>query len=61
MIITKDIEPLWKMALDVDFLSEWERYLYLNALIKANEWGKKVKRENEEYFKKNHFIDKYNI
>lgn len=62
MIVTEDNERFYLMAMSVDFLEEqWEIDWYANALSDASAWGKKVDRENKEYFSKNHLIDKYNI
>lgn len=47
---------------EVTFLTEkWEKKLYAAALFQAKMWGYKKARENKEYFKKNHLIDKYNV
>ena len=48
--------------MNVDFLDKaWEREWYTLALMKAAAWGKKVDKENKEYFSKNHLTDKYNV
>lgn len=61
MIITKENEKFYLMALRVDFLTErWERELYTKVLMSADEWGKKVDRENGKYFSKSHIVNKYN-
>ena len=62
MVITDDNQEFYLQALRVDFLTErWEREWYALALMSAAAWGKKVDKENKEYFKKNHLIDKYNV
>ena len=61
-MITEENEKYMLQALKVDFLDHsWERYWYAMALQRADAWGKKIDKENIEYFKKNHLIDKYNL
>lgn len=58
---TEDEEFYYLQAMEVDFLTKnWERKLYAKALMRADEWGKKIDKENIEYKKKNRFIDRYN-
>ena len=46
----------------VSFIGEyWEAEMYLGAIISALRWGKKIDKENKEYFSKNHLVDKYNV
>ena len=46
----------------VDFITKyWEAEMYLGAIVSAVRWGKKISKENREYFSKNHLIDKYNV
>ena len=62
MVITDDNQYFYLQAMKVDFLDKaWEREWYTLALMRAAAWGKKVDKENKEYFKKNHLIDKYNV
>jgi hypothetical protein len=62
MIIDEENKNCFLQALRVDFLTEpWEKELYTKALMSASVWGKKIEKENKEYFSKNHLIDKYNI
>ena len=49
-------------AIKVDFLTErWEKEMYAIALIQADEWGKKIDKQNLEYRKRNRLIDRYNV
>lgn len=49
-------------ASNVEFLEhKWERDLYASSLYLAKLWGMKKTQENKDYFKRNHFIDKYNV
>lgn len=58
----EDKETYYLQARSVDFLTKkWEREWYALALMRAAEWGKKIDRDNREYFSKNHLIDKYNL
>lgn len=58
----EDKETYYLQARSVDFLTErWEIEWYALALMRAAEWGKKIDRDNREYFSKNHLIDKYNL
>lgn len=62
MIVNEENEQYYLQAMRVDFLTEkWEMEWYAKALMEAEEWGRKVDKENKKYFKKNHLIDKYNI
>lgn len=62
MIVTPENERFYLQAMRVDFLTEkWEREWYANALMEADAWGRKVDKENREYFSKSHLIDKYNV
>lgn len=62
MEVTDENKEFYIQALRVDFIKErWEREWYTLALMRASEWGKKVDKENKEYFSKNHLIDKYNV
>ena len=62
MIVDDENKECFLQALRVDFLTEpWEKELYTKALMSAVAWGKKIDKENNEYFSKNHLIDKYNI
>lgn len=62
MVITDENQYFYLQAMKVDFLDKaWEREWYTLALMRAAAWGKKVDKENKEYFKKNHLIDKYNV
>lgn len=62
MIVDDENKECFLQALRVDFLTEpWEKELYIKALASAVAWGKKIDKENNEYFSKNHLIDKYNI
>lgn len=49
------------MAEKVEFLNKREKAHYADVLIEAMQWGRKKDKENKEYFKKNHLIDKYNV
>ena len=47
---------------DVSFISSYqEAEMYTKAIVSALRWGKKIDKENKEYFSKNHLIDKYNV
>ena len=60
MTITEENQEFYIKALKVDFLTEqWEKEWYTKALMRASDWGKKIDKENHEYFKKNHLVDKY--
>ena len=62
MEITEENQEFYLQALMVDFLTEpWEREWYAKALMRAFKWGKKIEKENKEYFSKSHLIDKYNV
>lgn len=62
MQVDKRIEPYINQALKVDFIKEhWEFEQYVTALVLAAEWGASIDKQNKEYFKKNHLIDKYNV
>ena len=62
MVITEENQEFYLQALKVDFITErWEREWYTLALMRAAAWGKKVDKENKEYFSKNHLVDKYNV
>ena len=62
MIVTDENKEFIMQAMKVDFLTEqWEREWFAKALMKADAWGKKIDKQNKEYFSKNHLIDKYNI
>lgn len=62
MIVTEENKEFYLQAKKVDFLEQlWEIHWYAMALMKAAAWGKKVDKENKEYFSKNHLIDKYNV
>lgn len=62
MVITEENQEFYLKALKVDFLTEqWEKEWYTLALVNAAAWGKKVDKENRDYYKKNHLIDKYNV
>lgn len=62
MTITEENQEFYLNALKVDFLTEqWEKEWYTLALMNAASWGKKVDKENREYYKKNHLVDKYNV
>jgi hypothetical protein len=62
MKVTEENCEYYLQTMRVDFLTErWEREWYTLALMRAAAWGKKVDKENKEYFKKNHLIDKYNV
>jgi hypothetical protein len=62
MIITEENQYFYLQAMKVDFLDKaWEREWYTLALMRAVAWGKKIDKENEEYFSKNHLTDKYNV
>ena len=56
------LERVKKETLSVEFLTEpWEKNLYATCLYEASLWGIKREKENKDYFKKNHLIDKYNL
>jgi hypothetical protein len=62
MIITDENQYFYLQAKKVDFLTEqWEKEWYVLALMRAAAWGKKIDRQNKEYFRKNRMIDKYNV
>jgi hypothetical protein len=62
MIITEENQYFYLQAMKVDFLDKaWEREWYTLALMRAAAWGKKIDKENKEYFSKNHLTDKYNV
>lgn len=62
MIVTDENKEFYLQAMKVDFLTErWEREWYTLALMEAAAWGEKKDKENKEYHKKNHLIDKYNV
>ena len=62
MIVAEGNEKYILEAVKVDFLTErWEKEMYAVALIQANEWGKKIDRQNLEYKKRNRLIDRYNV
>ena len=60
--VDEEIEACIRQTMQVDFLTErWEFEQYAIALISAVTWGKKVDRQNKDYFSKNNLIDKYNV
>ena len=62
MVITDDNQEFYIQALKVDFLNKaWEREWYTLALMRAAAWGKKIDKQNKEYFSRNRMIDKYNV
>ena len=62
MTVTDENKEFIMQAMKVDFLTEqWEREWFAKALMKADDWGKKLDKKNKEYFSKNHLIDKYNV
>jgi hypothetical protein len=62
MIITEENQFFFLQAMKVDFLTErWEREWYTLAVMRAAAWGKKIDRQNKEYYSKNRMIDKYNV
>ena len=62
MIITEENQYFYLQAMNVDFLDKaWEREWYTLALMRAAAWGKKIDKENKEYYSKNRMIDKYNV
>lgn len=62
MEVTDENKEFYIQALRVDFINErWEREWYTIALMRAAEWGKKIDKQNEEYFSKTHLVDKYNV
>lgn len=57
-----DVEQCCLMAMRVGFLTErWEKEMYAGALASATAWGRKIDKQNKEYFDKNHLVDKYNV
>lgn len=62
MVITEENQGFYLQALKVDFLNKaWEREWYTLALMRAAAWGKKIDKQNKEYFSRNRMIDKYNV
>ena len=62
MVITEENRYFYLQAMKVDFLDKaWEREWYTLALMRAAAWGKKIDRQNKEYYSKNRMIDKYNV
>lgn len=62
MIVAEGNEKYILEAVKVDFLTErWEKEMYAVALIQADEWGKKIDKQNLEYRKRNRLIDRYNV
>lgn len=62
MVITDDNQYFYLQAMKVDFLNKaWEREWYTLALMRAAAWGKKIDKQNKEYYSKNRIIDKYNV
>ena len=62
MVKPDENQYFYLQAMKVDFSDKaWEREWYTLALMRAAAWGQKVDKENKEYFKKNHLIDKYNV
>ena len=62
MVITEENQYFYLQAMKVDFLDKaWEREWYTLALMKAAAWGKKIDKQNKEYYRKNRIIDKYNV
>lgn len=62
MLVTEENQSYYLKAMRVDFLTErWEREMYATALMQAEEWGRKIDKQNEEYKKQHRLIDKYNI
>jgi hypothetical protein len=60
--IDNDAIPCIIQTMQVSFLKEkWEFEAYASALYRATKWGKKIDKQNKEYFSKNHLIDKYNV
>lgn len=62
MIVTDEYEEFYLQAMKVDFLTEkWEVEKYMTALMVADAWGKKIDKQNKEYyFNKITLSDKYN-
>lgn len=57
-----NLTDAFDIALAVEFISTHrERLHYAQVLLEAAEWGRQKDKENEEYFRKNHLIDKYNV
>ena len=62
MVITDENQYFYLQAMKVDFLNKaWEREWYTLALMRAAAWGKKIDKQNKEYYSKNRIIDKYNV
>lgn len=62
MVITEENQYFYLQAMKVDFLNKaWEREWYTLALMGAAAWGKKIDKQNKEYYSKNRIIDKYNV
>ena len=62
MKITEENQEYFLKAMKVDFLDKaWEREWYTLALMNAAAWGKKIDKENRQYYRKNYLIDKYNV
>lgn len=62
MKVTDENCEYYLQAMKVDFLTDqWEKEWYALALMRAAAWGKKIDRQNKEYFRKNRMIDKYNV
>lgn len=62
MVITDENQYFYLQAMKVDFLDKaWEREWYTLALMRAAAWGKKIDKQNKEYYRKNRIIDKYNV
>lgn len=60
--IDNDAIPCIIQTMQVSFLEEkWEFEAYALALYRATKWGKKIDKQNKDYFSKNHLIDKYNV
>ena len=61
MEVTEENEKFILEAIRTPFLTEqWEKEMFVGALVSAAAWGKKVDEQNKKYFSRNHLIDKYN-
>ena len=62
MKVTEENCECYLQAMKVDFLTEeWEKEWYVLALMNAAAWGKKIEKQNKEYFSMNKLVNKYNV
>lgn len=61
-MVINDLTDAFIEAQKVDFITTYqEQAHYAQVLLEAAEWGRKKDKENKEYFRKNHLIDKYKV